>query len=46
LDLAQTGRVDPRSVVSHVLDWETLPDALPELHTKPVFVRDPLSTDD
>lgn len=42
LDLAQTGRVDPGRVVSHVLDWETLPDALPEFHTKPVFVRDPI----
>ena len=30
-------------VVSHVLDWETLPDALPEMHTKPVFVRDPVA---
>ena len=30
LDLAQSGRVDPRKVVSHVLDWETLPDELPE----------------
>jgi hypothetical protein len=34
--------VNPRSVVSHVLDWETLPDELPKLHTKPVFVRDPV----
>jgi hypothetical protein len=42
LRLAQSGRVDPMQVVSHVLDWETLPDALPELHTKPVFVRDPV----
>jgi alcohol dehydrogenase len=42
LDLAQGGRVDPRRVVSHVLDWETLPDELPRLHTKPVFVRDPV----
>lgn len=42
LDLAQGGRVDPGRVVSHVLDWETLPQALPELHTKPVFVRDPV----
>ena len=42
LDLAQGGRVDPRRVVSHVLDWETLPEELPRLHTKPVFVRDPV----
>ncbi|PWR24150.1 zinc-dependent alcohol dehydrogenase [Zavarzinia aquatilis] len=39
LDLAQSGRVDPRRIVSHVLDWETLPEELPKLHTKPVFVR-------
>jgi threonine dehydrogenase-like Zn-dependent dehydrogenase len=43
LHLAQSGRVDPIQVVSHVLDWETLPDALPEMHTKPVFVRDPVA---
>jgi alcohol dehydrogenase len=42
LDLAQSGRVTPGRVVSHVLDWEALPDALPELHTKPVFVREPV----
>jgi threonine dehydrogenase-like Zn-dependent dehydrogenase len=42
LRLAQSGRVDPMKVVSDVLDWETLPDALPEMHTKPVFVRDPV----
>lgn len=42
LDLAQSGRVDPRRVVSDVLDWEALPEALPELLTKPVFVREPL----
>lgn len=42
LDLAQSGKVDPRKVVSHVLDWETLPDELPKPHTKPVFVRDPV----
>ena len=42
LDLAQSGKVDPRRVVSDVLDWETLPDELPKLHTKPVFVRDPV----
>ena len=45
LDLAQSGRVDPRKVVSHVLDWETLPEALPELHTKPVFVRAPVTAE-
>ncbi|MCX5558441.1 zinc-binding dehydrogenase [Streptomyces sp. NBC_00038] len=39
LDLARSGRVDPARVVSHVLDWEQLPDALPENHLKPVFVR-------
>lgn len=42
LDLAQSGRVDPRRVVSHVLEWETLPEELPKLHTKPVFVRAPV----
>jgi alcohol dehydrogenase len=42
LALAQSGRVTPAKVVSHVLEWETLPDALPELHTKPVFVREPV----
>jgi hypothetical protein len=30
-------------VVSHVFDWDTLPDQLPELHTKLVFVRDPVT---
>ncbi|WP_433469751.1 zinc-dependent alcohol dehydrogenase [Spirillospora sp. CA-128828] len=40
LELAAAGKVDPGRVVSHVLDWERLPEALPELHTKPVFVRD------
>lgn len=39
LDLARSGQVDPAQVVSHVLDWEQLPDALPENHLKPVFVR-------
>ncbi|WP_217567569.1 zinc-binding dehydrogenase [Streptomyces sp. GbtcB7] len=39
LELARSGRVDPARVVSHVLDWEQLPDALPEKHLKPVFVR-------
>ena len=46
LDLAQSGRVEPRKVVSHALDWETLPEALPGLHTKPVFIRAPISVDD
>ncbi|MFI9580516.1 zinc-binding dehydrogenase [Streptomyces sp. NPDC052236] len=40
LDLASSGKVAPARVVSHVLDWEQLPDALPEKHLKPVFVRD------
>jgi alcohol dehydrogenase len=39
LELARSGQVDPARVVSHVLDWEQLPDALPEKHLKPVFVR-------
>jgi alcohol dehydrogenase len=43
LDLAQGGRVQPRKVVSHVPACETLPDELPKLHTKPVFVRDPVA---
>ena len=42
LDLAQGGRVDPRAVVSEVFDWESLPEELPRLYTKPVFVRDPV----
>jgi len=45
LDLAQDGRVDPRRVVSDVLDWEALPEALPELRTKPVFVKGPITTE-
>lgn len=40
LELACSGHVDPRRVVSAVLDWEQLPAALPERHLKPVFVRD------
>ncbi|MBT2402897.1 MULTISPECIES: zinc-binding dehydrogenase [unclassified Streptomyces] len=40
LDLASSGKVSPERVVSHVLDWEQLPDALPQKHLKPVFVRD------
>jgi threonine dehydrogenase-like Zn-dependent dehydrogenase len=41
LDLARSGRVDPRRVVSDVLPWEDLPEALPAGHLKPVFVREP-----
>ncbi|WP_063732962.1 zinc-dependent alcohol dehydrogenase [Streptomyces sp. RTd22] len=40
LELAGSGRVAPERVVSHVLDWEQLPEALPEKRLKPVFVRD------
>ncbi len=40
LALAASGKVFPDHVVSHVLDWEQLPDALPEKRLKPVFVRD------
>jgi len=40
LALASTGQVNPARVVSDLLDWEQLPDALPEPHLKPVFVRD------
>lgn len=32
--------LDPRRVGSDVLDWEQLPEALPERHLKPVFTRD------
>lgn len=39
LELARTGDVNPRSVVTDVIDWEDLPEAIPELRTKPVFVR-------
>ncbi|MBB6417806.1 threonine dehydrogenase-like Zn-dependent dehydrogenase [Streptomyces sp. AK010] len=39
LALAASGRVDPGKVVSHVVDWEDLPAALPEKHLLPVFVR-------
>lgn len=39
LELAGSGKVDPARVVSHVIDWEQLPEALPEKHLKPVFVR-------
>jgi threonine dehydrogenase-like Zn-dependent dehydrogenase len=40
LDLAAAGTVAPERVVSDVFDWEQLPEALPERHLKPVFVRD------
>lgn len=40
LDLAQSGRGEPRRVVSDVIDWEDLPEALPERHLKPVFTRE------
>jgi threonine dehydrogenase-like Zn-dependent dehydrogenase len=39
LELARSGDVDPARVVSDVFDWEQLPEALPEKHLKPVFVR-------
>lgn len=39
LELARSGKVDPARVVSHLLPWDQLPDALPEKHLKPVFVR-------
>jgi threonine dehydrogenase-like Zn-dependent dehydrogenase len=39
LELAATGTVSPGRVVSDVLDWELLPEALPEPRLKPVFVR-------
>jgi threonine dehydrogenase-like Zn-dependent dehydrogenase len=42
LRLAATGAVNPRAVVSDVLDWESLPAALPELRRKPVFMRSPV----
>lgn len=42
LELAASSRVDPRRIVSDVYDWEQLPHALPELATKPVFIRGPV----
>lgn len=39
LRLAAAGVVNPRAVVSDVLDWASLPNVLPELRRKPVFVR-------
>jgi threonine dehydrogenase-like Zn-dependent dehydrogenase len=44
LDLAPSGRVDPGKVVSDILDWETVPEELLKLHTKPV--RDPVELAD
>lgn len=38
-EIARSGKVDPARFVSHVLDWERLPEALPEKHLEPVFVR-------
>ncbi|MGW0460242.1 zinc-dependent alcohol dehydrogenase [Streptomyces tendae] len=46
LGLAASGKVSPERVVSHVLDWEQLPEALTEKHLKPVFVRDIASPPD
>lgn len=40
LELAAGGAVHPEWVVSTVLDWEELPEQLPQRHSKPVFVRD------
>ncbi|GAC58710.1 putative zinc-containing alcohol dehydrogenase [Gordonia hirsuta DSM 44140 = NBRC 16056] len=40
LELAASGQVDPRAVVSDVFDWEELPERIVERHAKPVFVRD------
>ncbi|MFI6579482.1 zinc-binding dehydrogenase [Nocardiopsis sp. NPDC050513] len=45
LELAASGKVNPERVVSHVLDWEDLPEGLPERHPKPVFVRRDLLPD-
>ncbi|UUU37449.1 hypothetical protein JIX56_42970 [Streptomyces sp. CA-210063] len=36
---AAAARAGGARVVSHVLDWEQLPDALPQKHLEPVFVR-------
>jgi threonine dehydrogenase-like Zn-dependent dehydrogenase len=46
LELAATGTVNPRTVVSDVFDWEMLPAMLPELRSKPVFVRSPVLSGD
>lgn len=40
LAMVETTGVSPRRVVSDILDWEQLPDALLEKHLKPVFIRD------
>ncbi|WP_261720370.1 alcohol dehydrogenase catalytic domain-containing protein [Streptomyces sp. FZ201] len=39
LALAASGKVNPEKVVSDVIDWEDLPNALPRKLLKPVFVR-------
>lgn len=39
LSLVRTGRIVPERVTTEVLSWETLPEALVEPSTKPVFVR-------
>jgi threonine dehydrogenase-like Zn-dependent dehydrogenase len=44
LELAASRAVNPRAVVSDVLEWEALPAALPELRSKPVFVRSPVDS--
>lgn len=38
-DLGPSGKAAPERVVSHLLDWEQLPEALPEKHLNPVLVR-------
>jgi threonine dehydrogenase-like Zn-dependent dehydrogenase len=40
LELAASGEVNPRAVVSHVFDWEELPERIVEQHAKPVFTRE------
>ncbi|MCA0155966.1 alcohol dehydrogenase catalytic domain-containing protein [Tsukamurella sp. M9C] len=40
LDLAASGTVDPRAVVSDVFDWEELPERIVGRHSKPVFTRE------
>ncbi|MCD0448233.1 alcohol dehydrogenase catalytic domain-containing protein [Actinocorallia sp. API 0066] len=45
LDAALSPDVDPGRVVSDVLDWDDIPDAILEPRVKPVFVRDPDRTD-
>jgi alcohol dehydrogenase len=43
LELVQTGKVEPRKVVSDVLPWDSLPDELPQLRSKPVFGHEPVN---